>query len=102
MTVGALSNDDSAFGGGQYPGERGELTQALSASAVVTEEREQCVESLLGLLRPENDLPPLFEPLGCGVAIGDPAVDIRQRNLEQRRIAFQLVRGQIMERLHQA
>ena len=58
-----------------------------------------------GLLGAREDMPPLFESMRGGVAVGEPAGDVPEREAQQRLARggigpFELVGHQIMQGVH--
>jgi len=89
----------------EHTGERREVFQPLGRFAGVTEEPQQFLESSGRLLGALENLAPLFEPVGGRAAVGQPAVDVFERDAKERRPGrrvglLQFVRHQIVQRFH--
>jgi hypothetical protein len=90
--VSAFGSGLASFLAGQNTGRGREVTQALRRLAGVAQQGDQFLKSFRRLLGAKEDLPPLFKPVRRGMAIGQPAVDVFERDAQQRRIALDLVR----------
>ena len=89
----------------QHAGEGREVLQPLSGFAVIAQQSQQCLKSFGRGQRAPHHLPLLFEPVRRGMAIGQPALDVVERDAEQRLARgaigpIQLVRDQFVQRFH--
>ena len=94
-----------AFFPSEHSGKGSEVSQALGALAGVAQQAEQFFKTVWCRLGALENLPPLFEPVGSGVAFGQPTVNVVERDTQEglpgRRLGLlQLVRHQIMQRIH--
>ena len=67
---------------------------------IVAEQIQQLPESNFTALRLQDQTPPLFQAMRNRVTVGEPTIDVLQRNAQQRRIRFDLVRNSFVQFLH--
>src|SRR5438876_6058954 len=84
MSVGALEQDLASFHRGEYARERIEAFEMCGRLPAVAQQRQQFLKTGWRLLRAQDDLAPLFESVRCGVTVGEPTIDVLQRDAQQR------------------
>src|SRR5436309_3507541 len=100
MTVNALADHRQSFSRSQHSGKRREFAEPLGLLAAVAQQREQFLKTFRRSLGPEDDLPPLLQPMRRGMAVSDPTINVLQRDAQQPRLPLQLVGDQFMQRFH--
>ena len=107
MSVGAFEQVGTAFEGCQNARERIKALEMNGPFSRIAEEGEQFLQPIRGCLGAKYDLPPLFESMGCGVTIGQPVVNVIERDAQEhcssREVSsLDFVGDQIVEVFHRS